>query len=79
MGEKEIFVGSCSKYIDGQGWTTEIPVKDLKAKGYYKCGYDEIKEEVKKEIAKTFVLEAYVGGKKGLLEAVKKFIDTYVK
>ena len=34
--DKEIFVGPCSKYINGKGWTTEIPVEMLKRKGYVK-------------------------------------------
>jgi hypothetical protein len=37
MKEKEIFVGPCSKFVDGQGWTTEIPVEMLKEKGYVKA------------------------------------------
>ena len=34
--EVETFVGPCSKFVSGQGWTTEIPVELLHAKGYYK-------------------------------------------
>lgn len=37
MKEVETFVGPCSKFIAGQGWTTEIPVEQLKAKGYHKA------------------------------------------
>ena len=36
MKEVEIFIGPCSKYITGQGWTTEVPVEQLKAKGWVK-------------------------------------------
>ena len=36
MKEVETFVGPCSKFVSGQGWTTEIPVEQLKAKGYIK-------------------------------------------
>ena len=36
MKEVETFIGPCSKFVDGQGWTTEIPVEQLKAKGYHK-------------------------------------------
>lgn len=36
MKDKETFVGPCSKFVDGQGWTTEIPVEMLKEKGYIK-------------------------------------------
>lgn len=32
----EVFVGPCSKFVAGQGWTTEIPVKQIEAKGYHK-------------------------------------------
>ena len=36
MKNKETFIGPCSKFVDGQGWTTEIPVEMLKEKGYIK-------------------------------------------
>ena len=36
MKEVETFIGPCSKYITGQGWTTEVPVEQIKAKGYRK-------------------------------------------
>ena len=36
MKEVEFFVGPCSKFINGEGWVTEIPVEQLKAKGYVK-------------------------------------------
>ena len=36
MKEVEFFVGPCSKFITGEGWVTEIPVEQLKAKGYVK-------------------------------------------
>jgi hypothetical protein len=51
MREVEIFVGPCSKYIDKQGWTTEIPVSQIEEKGYHKLIGDEIvlsKEECAK-------------------------------
>ena len=41
MKEVEVFIGPCSKYITGQGWTTEVPVEQIKAKGYQKS--EEIK------------------------------------
>ena len=37
MREKLTIVGPCSKYIDGQGWTTEIPVEKLNKAGYLKA------------------------------------------
>lgn len=40
--DKETFVGPCSKFVDGQGWTTEIPVQMLKEKGYVKV--DELQK-----------------------------------
>lgn len=38
---KEIvkIIGPCSKYIDGQGWTTEIPVDKLAEQGFYKSDF----------------------------------------
>ena len=41
MRSTETFIGPCSKYIDKQGWTTEIPVKLLNEKGYYKVEHIE--------------------------------------
>ena len=41
MKEVEIFIGPCSKYIDKQGWTTEIPVTQINEKGYIKFSKDE--------------------------------------
>lgn len=34
--EKETFIGHCSKFISGQGWTVEIPKIDIEEKGYLK-------------------------------------------
>ena len=56
MKEVEIFIGPCSKYITGQGWTTEIPVEQIKAKGYQKENaelkkqVDELTKEKSKEV-----------------------------
>lgn len=36
MREKLTIVGPCSKYVDGWGWTTEIPVEKLNKAGYFK-------------------------------------------
>ena len=49
MRKFETFIGACSKYIDKQGWTTQIPVEQIKEKGYQKVEESEIvikKEEV---------------------------------
>ena len=51
MGPKEIFIGPCSKYIDGQGWTTEIPVKMLEEKGYVKA--EELQKKVEQDVKHT--------------------------
>ena len=32
----ETFIGSCSNFVSGQGWTTKIPVSQIKDKGYEK-------------------------------------------
>lgn len=32
----ETFIGSCSNFVGGQGWTTKIPVSQIKDKGYEK-------------------------------------------
>jgi hypothetical protein len=29
-------IGPCSKYIDGQGWVTEVPISLLESLGFYK-------------------------------------------
>ena len=34
--EVETFIGPCSKFVSGQGWTTEIPTEMLRAKGWIK-------------------------------------------
>lgn len=50
MKEVEIFVGPCSKYITGQGWTTEVPVEQLKAKGWVKNEeIERLKIDIKNE------------------------------
>lgn len=36
MKKTETFVGPCSKFVAGQGWTTEIPVEQIETKGYTK-------------------------------------------
>ena len=74
MTNKETFVGSCSKFVDGQGWITEIPIKQLNEKGYYKVDYEEIKAAIKREIAQTFAMAEYVDGKAGFKLAVEAFI-----
>ena len=33
-------VGPCSKYIDGKGWTTQVPEEQLASLGYNKVGDD---------------------------------------
>ena len=48
---KETFIGPCSKYIDKQGWTTEIPVSQIEAKGYKRIDKDSVvltREDMKK-------------------------------
>lgn len=67
---KEKFIGYCSRFVDGQGWTTEIPVKAINEKGYYKTD----SEQEKRKIAQTFAMAEYVDGEAGLLLAVKTFI-----
>lgn len=47
MKEVEIFIGPCSKYITGQGWTTGVPVEQLKAKGWVKS--EEIERLTERE------------------------------
>ena len=44
MKQVEVFIGPCSKFITGQGWTTEIPIKQLEARGYVKV--DELQKQV---------------------------------
>lgn len=34
MKETIKIIGYCSKYVDGQGWTTEVPVKELERLGF---------------------------------------------
>ena len=51
MKRTEIFVGSCSKYIDGQGWTTEIPISQLTDKGY--VNIKELKKAIWNYVGKT--------------------------
>lgn len=49
--ETETFIGACSKYIDKQGWTTEIPISQIEEKGYRKINENEVvisKEEYEK-------------------------------
>lgn len=37
LGKNEVkIIGPCSKYVDGQGWTTEVPEKLLNDQGFYK-------------------------------------------
>lgn len=72
---KEKFIGYCSRFVNGQGWTTEIPVKAINAKGYYKVDTDETKQK----IAQTFAMAEYVDGEAGLLVAVKTFIKENLK
>lgn len=79
MNGKETFVGFCSEFIDRQGWTTVIPVKELNAKGYYKCDLAEIEKKVKKEIAQTFAMAQYVDGYNGLVSLAEDFIKEYAK
>ena len=67
---KEKFIGYCSRFVDGQGWTTEIPVKAINEKGYYKTE----PEQTKRKLARTFALIESVDGEAGLLLAVKTFI-----
>ena len=43
--EVEIFVGPCSKWIDGVGWVTKIPIQLLKDKGYIKIDEKEADNE----------------------------------
>lgn len=38
MRETVKIIGLCSKYIDGQGWTTEVPVDKLEELGFTKLG-----------------------------------------
>ena len=65
MGPKEIFIGPCSKYIDGQGWTTEIPVEMLKEKGYVKA------EELQKQLNE--LTERYLEESKERCEFEQKY------
>lgn len=46
MKEVEVFIGPCSKFITGQGWVTEVPIEQLKAKGYTKN--DSLTKEVER-------------------------------
>lgn len=41
MRETVKIIGPCSKYIDGQGWTTEVPVDKLKELGFTKLGEED--------------------------------------
>lgn len=41
MRETVKIIGPCSKYIDGQGWTTEVPVDKLEELGFIKLGEDD--------------------------------------
>lgn len=44
----ETFIGPCSKYITGQGWTTEIPIEQIESKGYaQKAEIERLTEEKK--------------------------------
>lgn len=55
--EVETFIGPCSKFVSGQGWTTEIPVEQLSAKGYHKDIAETLKQKEKdtaKEILQGF-------------------------
>jgi hypothetical protein len=47
MKKTETFVGACSKYIEKQGWTTEIPISQIEDKGYIKL-YCKVGQEVYK-------------------------------
>lgn len=42
MREIVKIIGPCSKYIDGKGWTTEVPVDKLKELGFIKHCEDNI-------------------------------------
>lgn len=49
MKPVEIFIGPCSKWVDGLGWVTEIPIQQLKEKGYIKQMDNKKQEEVNSE------------------------------
>lgn len=42
MKKTERFIGACSKYIDKVGWATDIPVDQIKEKGYVKVENDSV-------------------------------------
>ena len=56
MKEIEVFIGPCSKFIAGQGWTTEVPVEQIKAKGYRK------ESDTAKEIFEWFEKHCFFNG-----------------
>lgn len=55
MKEVEVFIGPCSKFITGQGWVTEVPIEQLKAKGYIKN--DSLTKEIERLTERETFLE----------------------
>ena len=35
-------IGPCSKWIDGEGWVTEVPIAQIEALGYKKVTEEQI-------------------------------------
>jgi hypothetical protein len=68
----ETFVGPCSKFVSGQGWTTEIPVEEIKKKGWIKPDEDAVVLTVE-ELAQIQSNFFDAGIKHGSKETAEKF------
>ena len=59
----ETFVGPCSKFVSGQGWTTEIPVEEIKKKGWIKLDENAVVLTREEYDGKSIIVEMSGGHK----------------
>lgn len=87
MRETVKIIGPCSKYIDGQGWTTEVPVDKLEELGFVRLekGSVVLTEAENNELTRKanltiqFLEKQQKIHKEDKIQLVKQFADTVSK